>query len=74
MWQALTEGYLSYRGRSVDSLAKIGATIEATTSESNRRFQQKSAEVIVVGGNEPKINRTVSQASEGLNVKSLPIQ
>ena len=48
MWQALTEGYLSYRGRSVDSLAKVGATTEATIPESNRGFQQKSAEVIVV--------------------------
>ena len=49
MWQALTKGYLSYRGRSVDSLAKTGATVEVTIPESNREFQQKSAEVIVVG-------------------------
>jgi hypothetical protein len=52
MWQALTKGYLSYRGRSVDSLAKIGATIEATIAKGIKRFQQKSAEVIVVGSNE----------------------
>ena len=30
-------------------MAKTGATVEVTIPESNREFQQKSAEVIVVG-------------------------
>ena len=36
--------------------------------------QRKSADVIVVVGNEPLERTEVSQNSEGLNVKSLPIQ
>ena len=60
MQQALTEGYLSYRGRS-SGLSKL---------------RKKSAEVIVVVGNEPCLyrnNMEVSQSNEGPNVKSFQI-
>jgi hypothetical protein len=43
--------------RSVDSLAELRASGEAAISECNRRFQQKSAEVIEVGGNELREDR-----------------
>jgi hypothetical protein len=58
MQQRYSEGYLSYRGRSPKFI----------------QAKEKSAEIIVVASNEPLERTEVSQSSEGLNVKSLPIQ
>jgi hypothetical protein len=57
MQQRYSEGYSSYRGR----------------SSAFFKTKKKSAEVIVVVGNEPLERTEVSQNSEGLNVKWLPI-
>jgi len=53
MQQRYSEGYLSYRGRSLLFF----------------QMKEKSAEVIVVVGNEPLERTEVSQNSEGLNIK-----
>ena len=53
MRQRYSEGYLSYRGR----------------SSAFFKTKKKSAEVIVVVGNEPLERTEVSQNSEGLNIK-----
>jgi hypothetical protein len=64
----LTKGYLSYRGRSVDSLAMIGATIKATIAKRNKAV---STEVSRGHSNQETsrwIKRMDSQNDEGLNV------
>ena len=43
--------------------------VQTTISERNRKFQQKSAEVIVVGRNESASGGKVSQTGEGLNIE-----
>ena len=53
MQQRYSEGYLSYQGR----------------SSSFFKTKKKSAEVIVVAGNEPLERTEVSQSSEGLNIE-----
>ena len=56
--QELDEGKSFYRGRSCQ--ARVG-------------YGKKSAEVIVIGSNEPMNEAEVSQSNEGLNVKQLQI-
>jgi hypothetical protein len=58
MPQGLDEGRSFYRGRS--HRPRVGK-------------DEKSAEAIVMGSNEPMNEAEVSQANEGLNVKQLQI-
>ena len=71
MWQALTKGYLPYRGRSVDRLAEIGATIEATIAKGNKAVSTEVSRGHSSWRNElsKSKRKEVSQTSEGLNVK-----
>lgn len=59
MYRALAEGKRSYRGRS----------LQLRVSE-----VKKSAEVIVVAGNEPMERLEASPSSEGLNIGLFPIR